>query len=153
MRNKIFLGGTCAKTNWRDIVIPKLEADYFNPAVSNWTVEDELREQQEKDFKCNVHLYLINNEMKDVYSIAEAVDSAHSDRAYLIFIVILDKFDIAQAKSLFAVGNLIKNRDKTACVKFFSEFDEDKVANLINEYVEAPESFTKKNAAKSCTST
>ena len=37
--NRIFLGGTCAETTWRDELIEQLEVDYFNPVVKNWTEE------------------------------------------------------------------------------------------------------------------
>jgi hypothetical protein len=33
--NKVFLGGTCAETTWRDDLIPKLQIDYFNPVVED----------------------------------------------------------------------------------------------------------------------
>lgn len=40
MTNKVFLGGTCAETTWRDKIIDKLSEniEYFNPVVKNWTV-------------------------------------------------------------------------------------------------------------------
>jgi len=31
--NKVFLGGTCNESTWRDELIPMLEIDYFNPVV------------------------------------------------------------------------------------------------------------------------
>ena len=46
---KIFLGGTCNESTWREKLIPLLEdrdIDYFNPVVSNWSEEcyqEELR--------------------------------------------------------------------------------------------------------------
>lgn len=39
---KIFLGGTCCETTWRDELIPYLEKaniEYFNPVVKDWTPE------------------------------------------------------------------------------------------------------------------
>lgn len=30
---KVFLGGTCNDTTWRDKIIPYLKIDYFNPIV------------------------------------------------------------------------------------------------------------------------
>ena len=30
---KVFLGGTCAESKWREKLIPLLQCDYFNPVV------------------------------------------------------------------------------------------------------------------------
>ncbi len=76
---KIFLGGTCAETTWRDELIPELTKrgiEYFNPVVSDWTPDCIVIEDHEKQNVCGTHLYLITPEMQGVYSIAEAVDSA-----------------------------------------------------------------------------
>lgn len=38
--DKIFLGGTCAGTTWRNELIPILDKfliKYFNPVVDDWT--------------------------------------------------------------------------------------------------------------------
>ena len=43
---KVFLGGTCNESTWRDKLIKMLEIDYFNPVVDDWTEEcyqEELR--------------------------------------------------------------------------------------------------------------
>ena len=39
MSNRIFLGGTCNGTTWRDELIKGLTVDYFNPVVEDWTEE------------------------------------------------------------------------------------------------------------------
>ena len=36
---KVFLGGTCNNSKWRDKLIPMLNIDYFNPVVDDWTEE------------------------------------------------------------------------------------------------------------------
>ena len=39
---KVFLGGTCNESTWRNELIPLLEnagVEYFNPVVDNWTPE------------------------------------------------------------------------------------------------------------------
>ena len=36
---KVFLGGTCNGSTWREELIPILEINYFNPVVSDWTPE------------------------------------------------------------------------------------------------------------------
>ena len=66
---KIFLGGTCNGSNWRDELIPKLQCDYFNPVVKDWTPacqEEERRQRQ----GCDVVLYVITPLMEGVYAIA-----------------------------------------------------------------------------------
>ena len=68
--NRIFLGGTCAQTTWRDELIEKMsrdnyEAEWFNPVVKNWTPECQENEENEKNNKCNVHLYVITYRFAD----------------------------------------------------------------------------------------
>ena len=112
--NKVFLGGTCNESTWRDVLIPKLEDinfDYFNPVVEDWTPECQATEIYEKENKCNVHLYVITNKMKGVFSIAEAIESVFKKDKKTIFCV-LDGFDGEfpdfQAKSLKAVGEMVE---------------------------------------------
>lgn len=84
-KQRVFLGGTCANTTWRDELIPYLEKygiDYFNPVVEDWTPECQEIEEEEKNHKCNIHLYVITKEMMGTYSIAEAIHSAHLANMY-----------------------------------------------------------------------
>ena len=74
---KVFLGGTCNESTWRNELIPLLEnagVEYFNPVVDNWTPECQEEEYHQKEI-CDLHLYLITKKMKGVFSIAEAVAS------------------------------------------------------------------------------
>jgi hypothetical protein len=34
---KVFLGGTCNESLWRDKLIKLLKIEYFNPVVPDWT--------------------------------------------------------------------------------------------------------------------
>lgn len=109
---KVFLGGTCNGTDWRDKIIPKLDIDYFNPVVDDWTPDCQLREEIEKEI-CNIHLYLITPAMKGVYSIAEIVDSVYKNKDGNKYCVVgfLDRpeeWGLSQWKSLDATLNLIK---------------------------------------------
>ena len=45
---KVFLGGTCAGSTWRDELIPQLKIDYFNPVVADWTPECRAEEIRQK---------------------------------------------------------------------------------------------------------
>jgi hypothetical protein len=109
---KVFLGGTCNGSKWRNVLSPKLKIDYFNPVVDDWTEEDyqnELREREE----CDYCLYVITPKMKGTYSIAEAIDDSNKRPEKTIFCFVSqdgkDKFDTEQLKSLNKVGVMVKN--------------------------------------------
>lgn len=106
---KIFLGGTCNGSTWREDVIPFLEFDYFNPVVEDWTPECIEKENIEKEENCNIHLYVITKEMTGVYSIAEAVQSSNKKEVTTIFYVEYEGFDEAMIRSLRAVREIISN--------------------------------------------
>lgn len=106
---KVFLGGTCNGSNWRDRLIPLLSIDYFNPVVDDWTPEcqeEELRQRKECDF-C---LYVITPRMKGVYSIAELIDDSNKRPWQTIFVMLHEDgdewFDETQWKSLTAVAQM-----------------------------------------------
>ncbi len=116
--NKVFLGGTCNETTWRNDLIPLLEkADikYFNPVVDDWTPECQEEERRQKQL-CKIHLYVITKEMTVSFSIAEAVDSAWHEDVTCIFQVYPDGFSKAQLKSFHAVAELIDKKGQYACV-------------------------------------
>lgn len=108
---KVFLGGTCNESTWRNELIPLLEKEsieYFNPVVDDWTPECQEEEYRQKEI-CDVHLYLITKKMKGAFSIAEAVASCQlKDKEVLFAFADFDgEFDTAEKKSLDAVGHLI----------------------------------------------
>lgn len=116
-KNKIFLGGTCAETTWRNELINKLNSiPYFNPVVEDWTPECQAIEVQEKEFECNIHFYCITKEMQGVFSIAEVVDSVHNKFKRTILHVIPDGFEKGQIKSLQAVVDLVNSRGGIAYI-------------------------------------
>jgi hypothetical protein len=109
---KVFLGGTCNESTWREELIPLLEAnniDYFNPVVKDWTPDCQAEEYRQKE-ECDVHLYVITAQMTGVFSIAEAVDSAHLKGKTCIFQVVPKGFTTGQEKSLLATSELIYKR-------------------------------------------
>jgi hypothetical protein len=120
--NKVFLGGTCNESTWRDQLIPILEShgvDYFNPVVDDWTSECQAEEERQKNEICNIHLYVITPKMTGVFSIAEAVESAINMHRNCVFCVLekdgSDTFTYGQLKSLNAVKSLIKKYRGTVC--------------------------------------
>lgn len=115
-KHKVFLGGTCNNTTWREKLIPDLTIDYFNPVVEEWTPEDQKKEEDEKENKCDIHLYVITSAMKGVFSIAEAVDSVHNPKVDTILHVMPEGFDDRELKSLKAVVDLINKRGGKAYI-------------------------------------
>lgn len=110
MKNKVFLGGTCNDSTWRDELISVLQVDYFNPVVDDWTAECQAVEMTQKEVTCNVHLYVITSQMIGVFSIAEVVDSVHTKGKATILHIIPGGFDKGQLKSLKAVADLVRLR-------------------------------------------
>ncbi len=106
---KVFLGGTCADSNWRMELIPLLTIDYFNPVVENWTGERQLEELRQRK-SCDVLLYVITRSIS-VYSIAEAVeDSIRYPKKTFFVLVRKDGEHVLtdmEVKHLDAVGLLI----------------------------------------------
>ena len=86
---KVFLGGTCNNSTWRDKLIKILKMPYFNPVVKNWTPADMERENREKEIDY-FQLYVITPKMTGVYSIAELTESACINGGRTL-ICILDK--------------------------------------------------------------
>jgi hypothetical protein len=130
MEKKVFLGGTCNESKWREKLIPMLEMDYFTPVVDDWTEEDyknELKEREKDDFL----LYVITPKMTGVYSIAEAVQDSNKNPDKTIFCFLKEdegkKFDKDQEKSLDKVGEMVKKNgakyfDTLEKVSFYLNF-------------------------------
>lgn len=109
---KVFLGGTCNGSTWRDALIPMLRpsVDYFNPVVPNWTPECQEREIRERQ-AADIVLYVITPKMTGFYSIAEVVEDSIK-RPNNTVLVTLEQddgqlFSPAQAKSMKAVENMV----------------------------------------------
>lgn len=109
---RVFLGGTTNDSKWRDVLIPYLKIDYFNPVVEDWTEEAYQNELKEREI-CDYCLYVITPKMLGSYSIAEAVDDSNKRPGKTIF-TFIDKdgkqqFSPAQLKSLDKVGVMVEN--------------------------------------------
>lgn len=129
---KVFLGGTCNHSTWRDDLIPKLKIQYFNPVVKDWTPECQKEELRQRVL-CDFVLYVITPKMTGVYSIAEAVDDSVKRPAGTIFCFLEedgdDTFSEHQIKSLRQVGKMISQNGGTWCNSIFD------VENLLNSKV------------------
>ena len=117
--NKVFLGGTCAESTWRDELTKILDIndiDYFNPVVKEWNSECIEIENDEKQNHCNIHLYVITKEMVGVYSIAEVIESAMTHNKITVLHVIPEGFGEQALHSLKAVVNMVLNHGDVAYV-------------------------------------
>jgi hypothetical protein len=126
---KVFLGGTCNGSSWRNELIKYLKINYFQPQNDDWTPEmmqEELKQREECDF-C---LYVITPKMTGVYSIAEVVDDSNKRPEKTIFSYIISdeekEFSAAQIKSLEQTAKMIRENG----AKFFKTFPE--IANYLN---------------------
>ena len=114
--NKVFLGGTCNGSDWRDNLTSVLNVKYFNPVVEDWTEECQAIEEAEKSTDCNIHLYVITSDMLGVFSIAEVVESAMTAGKVTVFHVIPEGFSRAQIKSFQAVAGMVKKHGGIAYI-------------------------------------
>ena len=115
---KVFLGGTCNGSKWRDELIKMLTIDYFNPVVDDWTpacMAEEIRQRQ----TCDYCLYVITPKMTGVYSIAEVVDDSNKRPVQTVFCFLeRDKeafFSEAQIRSLGMVAEMVKENGGKVC--------------------------------------
>ena len=113
---KVFLGGTCNGSKWRDDLIPKLNIRYFNPVVEEWTEDCKIREIRERE-ECDFCLYTITPLMTGVYSIFEVADDSNKRPHKTIFCLLEkdngEKFNKQQLNSLKEVANgIVRNGGK-----------------------------------------
>lgn len=109
---KIFLGGTCNESTWREQLIPMLNIDYFNPVVDDWNDEAKKNEIYQKEV-CDYLLYTITPKLKGFYSIAEVTYDSIKNPNKTIFCFLKEDdgiyFDEQELNSLNAIANMIKN--------------------------------------------
>jgi len=129
MKKKVFLGGTCNGSLWRNKLIPILNIDYFNPVVDNWTPECQKKEIYERE-NCDYCLYVITPKMTGIYSIAEVVDDSNKRPSKTIFCFLESDensiFTQHQLKSLNQTSKMIQNNGG----KIFYSLEE--VATFLN---------------------
>ena len=109
---KVFLGGTCNGSKWREKLIKMLKLDYFNPVVDEWTDEC-IREEIRQREICDYCLYVITPLMTGFYSIAEVIDDSNKRNDKTIFCFLNEdedkKFTKEQIRSLNQVGRMVEN--------------------------------------------
>ena len=126
---KVFLGGTCNGSLWRDELIKNLKIDYFNPVVENWNqaaMEEEIKQRRD----CDYCLYVLTPKITGFYAIAELVDDCNKRPEKTIFCFLKKDGDISfsdfQVKSLNQVGEMVKRNG----AKYFETLEE--VADFLN---------------------
>jgi len=127
---KVFLGGTCNESTWRDKLIPMLKIDYFNPVVDDWTEECYLEELRQREI-CDYCLYAITPLMTGVYSIAEVIDDSNKRPDKTLFCVLEEdaglQFDKGQMRSLERTGLMVQKNGG----KYFKSLEE--VSEYLNK--------------------
>lgn len=122
---RVFLGGTCNGSTWRDELTPMLNIDYFNPVVEDWTpecMEEEIRQREE----CDYCLYTITSDMTGTFSIAEVVDDSNKRPKKTILCLLSKGFTEFQVKSLHQMAKMVESNGG-AVVSSLEE-----VADLLN---------------------
>ncbi len=120
---KVFLGGTCNESTWRNELIEDLKINYFNPVVEDWTPECMVEEIRQRE-TCDFVLYTITPKMTGVYSIAEVIDDSNK-RPEKTLLCILDEdnkklFTNGQWKSLQQVGEMVRRNGGKTFVSLYS---------------------------------
>ena len=107
---KVFLGGTCNESRWRNQIIPMLEVEYFNPEETYLTpncMKEEIKQRK----VCDLYLYVITPKMLGMYSIAEVVDDSNKCPNKTVFVRLRDdgkdRFTFGQWKSLGEVAQMV----------------------------------------------
>ena len=113
-KKKVFLGGTCNGSKWREKLIPYLDRagiEYFNPVVEDWTPACIQEEERQKKKVCAINLYILTPDGDNLYSIAELVSDAH-ERPKRTAVMLLDpenKWEKSRLKSMIAIRDLVSN--------------------------------------------
>lgn len=126
---KVFLGGTCNESTWRDRLIPMLKVNFFDPVVDDWTPAHQQEEIRQREI-CDICLTVITPKMTGVYSIAEVVDDSNKRPWKTVFCCLYADdgamFDEGQYRSLKAVSDMVERNGGKVC------HDLSEVANYIN---------------------
>lgn len=120
---KVFLGGTCSDSLWRDDFIKKIKLEYYNPVGEEWTEEmqkEEIKQREESDF-C---LYVLTPKMEGFYSVAEIIEDSikQPDKTIFCFLTVDGEktFSQVQVRSLDEVAEMVK-RNKAHYFKTLPE--------------------------------
>ena len=126
---KVFLGGTCNESLWRDDVTRHLKINYYNPVGKKWTpamMDEEIKQRTESDF-C---LYVLTPKMEGFFSIAEVIDDSNKRPQKTIFCFLHEDeektFTDVQLLSLEQMAKMVKGNG----AHYFKSLEE--VTNFLN---------------------
>ena len=110
---KIFLGGTCADSTWRNELTPMLDnsrIETFNPVVPNWTPECQAEEDYHRKTD-DICLYVITPEGEGFYSFVEVTDDSNKRPDQTVLCVLMEangkKFEGHNKKCVLKTMKLI----------------------------------------------
>ncbi len=109
---KVFLGGTCAGSTWREELIPLLDehVEVFNPVVPNWTPECQAEEDMHRETD-DICLYVITPEGEGFYSFVEVTDDSNKRPDKTVLCVLMEangkKFEGHMAKCVFKTMKVV----------------------------------------------
>lgn len=114
---RVFLGGTCGNSTWRDELKPILTSygiDFFDPVIKGRDRTDEDR-QREIEYRrvCDFTLYVITPDIRGVYSIAEVIDDSNRRPDKTLFLYLPETEDKkypleGMTRSLDEVGEMVR---------------------------------------------
>ena len=115
-RTRVYLGGTCNGSTWREALIALLNTkrvDFFNPVVLEWTKAAQQREIRERK-KCDYCLYVLTPLMVGFYGAVEAaLDSVAQPQKVLFCVLDEDGGQVWNEhnhKSLQSMKQMIRDR-------------------------------------------
>lgn len=131
---KVFLGGTCADSTWREELLEKLDkekVEAFNPVVPDWTEECQAIEDYHRQTD-DICLYVITPEGEGFYSFVEVTDDSNKRPERTVLCVLLEangkSFDKHGLKCAKKTAKLVEENG----VVVLSSLDE--VAAFLNGY-------------------
>ena len=131
---KVFLGGTCNGSKWREVLKPQLSIDYFDPIVDAWCEADRDLEEIEK-IDSEIHLYCITPKMMGLYSIFE-IGKSTGENKYVCFVIIDNdngcNFDKSRYAALMKFKDIMIEQHKCFVLDNYSGLKQ--VAKYLNSF-------------------
>lgn len=135
---KVFLGGTCASSTWREELQSKLDqerVETFNPVVPDWTPECQAEEDLHRQTD-DICLYVITPEGEGFYSFVEVTDDSNKRPESTVLCL------LTEANGQQFEGHMLKCALKTAKLVakngVFVTDNLDQLAQYLNTYKPRP---------------
>ena len=107
---RVFLGGTCNGSNWRDEIIPSLSIDFYNPVKDEWN-EEAYHEEIQAKLDSNYFLYCLTPKYTGFFSFAEVINESFHYSNQTIFCFLTEdgteKFSKDEIESLKELGSRV----------------------------------------------